>query len=199
MPSPTELRRRLYDDAAKSGFVDPLTLLAPDSEPSMSGILALKAQQRMIDWGKVSLNSPSFKPVGAASDIIDADGTFVAEYRLLHSDAKGATTWQGMPCDVVHIGSDGKSVVVFESKIGSEVGYESDSPATNQFARQMDFLISLAGSHIERVAYVLISTRYMLEKEWYPQLEASLDYSGRRAVLPAFTVIWEEVISATTA
>lgn len=197
MPSPTELRRALYVCAQEKNFVDPITELAPNSEESLSGILAIKAQQLKVRWAEISLYSPTFESSGNALSIIDERGAFASEYRLLHSDGQGAEIWQGMPSDIVHISSSGKNVVIFENKIGSRVGYESQSPVSNQFARQMDFLISLSGSHIEKVAYVLISTRYMLENCWYLELDASLEHAERRKKLPTYAIAWEDIFDAT--
>lgn len=197
MPSPTELRKALYSSAQEKKFIDPITGLPPNSEESLSGILAIKAQQLKVRWEDISLFSPKFEKAGNAKSIIDEHGVFASEYRLLHSDSRGAEIWQGMPSDIVHISSSGKMVVIFENKIGSRVGYESQSPVSNQFARQMDFLISLSGSHIEKVAYILISSRYMLENCWYPELDASLEHAERRNKLPTYAIAWEDVFDAT--
>lgn len=197
MPSPAQLRRELYTHAQEKNFVDPLTGLTPNSEESLTGILSIKAQQRKVNWSEIPIYDPTFKETGTASAVVDIHGVFVSEYRLLHSESRGAEIWQGMPCDIVHISSSGKSVVIFENKIGSKVGYESQNPVSNQFARQMDFLIDISESHIEKVTYVLISPRYMLEQNWYPELNASLDHAQRRSKLPTYTMAWEDVFHAT--
>ncbi|MCB1611885.1 MAG: hypothetical protein KDI60_09040 [Xanthomonadales bacterium] len=198
MASPTRLRQELYARAKAQGFVDPLSGHAPSSEESLSGVLAFFAQRKKISWEEIPLYNTTYtKPLMNAAELIDANGFFLTEYRLLHSTDHGGDIWQGMPADIVHANHALTSVVLFESKLGGKVGYDEHSPETNQFARQIDYLVNLAKMRSLSVSYVLLSTEYMLVNGWYRDtLIQSLSCKDRKDVVDSYVVAWEHIISA---
>jgi hypothetical protein len=63
-----------------------------------------------------------------------------------------------MPADILYVSLDFSSVVMFENKIGGDIGYEP-TPESNQLARQLDFLINLKrGGYTKRFSTSCEST-----------------------------------------
>ena len=102
-----------------------------------------------------------------------------------------------MPADLLYISANLATVVMYENKIGGEIGYEP-GPETNQLARQLDYLVNLRTGRVERAALILISARTMLDAQWYRrELSESLLHNNRHSNAPGYLMTWEDVCDAT--
>ena len=191
MPSLSTLKLDLFELAKIRGFCDPLTGCFPLSERALSGLLCLYAQRETIRWDMVPLyDVESFERKGCAADLIAPPGSFLTEHVLLHR------IWGGMPADILYVSSDSASVVMFENKIGGDIGYEP-TPESNQLARQLDCLINLRRGLIRSASLLLISTRSMLDLGWYrTEFLGALKHKDRYMTAPGYLATWEDVFDS---
>jgi hypothetical protein len=69
---------------------------------------------------------------------------------------------------MVSVDIDSARVVMFENKIGGDIGYEP-APESNQLARQLDYLIGLLGRGVRDASLLLVSARALFDLGWYRQ------------------------------
>lgn len=193
------MKTALFEHAERRRFCDPLTGCVPCSERNLSGLLSFYAQRQSIAWNQVGLyDCTTFERKASAADLVTYPGTFLSEYVLPNRDEREGQIWGGMPADMLYISADLATVVVFENKIGSRIGYEPTSE-TNQLARQLDYLVHLKRASVKRAAFVLISARSMLESQWYrSDFSRSLLCNRRYDEASGYLMTWEEVFDATT-
>lgn len=199
MPRIQQLKAEIFGAARSSGFVDPFTGHVPESERALSGLLAFYGQRDRIDWAKVTLfDAKSQEAVSMAADfLIEARGSYISEYLLMHSTTEELNLWGQMPADMMYLSSDGATAVLWENKVGSKIGY-GPTPNENQFARQLRYLQVLRnrGSAIRRTAFVLISGAAMLEANWYKgELQETLSHMPD-VMTACYTVAWESIFRA---
>jgi hypothetical protein len=124
---------------------------------------------------------------------VPAKGAFLTEYLLLHRDRSDECVRGGMPADMVSVDIDSARVVMFENKIGGDIGYEPASES-NQLARQLDYLIGLLGRGVRDASLPLVSARALFDLGWYRQEFAGvLHHNGRSAKVPDYLVTWEDL------
>jgi hypothetical protein len=198
--SVSALKRELFELAEARGIRDPLTGCTPISERALTGLLCFYAQREAVSWERVPLyDVDSLKTKGFAADIVARGGSFLGEYILQHRDQSEERIWGGMPADLLYVSGDGVSVVIFENKIGSEIGYEP-TPESNQLARQLEYLISLRRGSAQNVSLFLVSARSMFALEWYrPEFSGALKHDGRYLKASGYLVMWEDVFDAIAA
>lgn len=197
MPSLSTLKLNLFELAKIRGFRDPLTGCFPSSERALSGLLCLYAQREAVRWDMIPLyDVESFERKGYTADLITPHGSFLTEHVLLHRDGSEECIWGGMPADILYVSSDSGSVVMFENKIGGDIGYEP-TPESNQLARQLDYLIALRRGLIRSASLLLISTRSMLDLGWYrTEFLGALMHKDRYLTAPGYLVTWEDVFDS---
>lgn len=193
------MKAALFDLAKARGIRDPLTGCHPMSERALSGLLCLYAQRGAVCWDKVpTYNVENFQQKGSTGNLISCPGSFITEYILLHRDKSEECVWGAMPADLLYVSSDSASVVMFENKIGGEIGYEP-TPKSNQLARQLDYLISLHRRSVRNVSFLLISMRAMFELGWYrDEFNGALQHNNRYTEAPGYLVTWEDLFDAMT-
>lgn len=198
MASLSQLKQDLFALATERGFVDLITGCAPSSERALSGILSLFAQLNRIAWERVPLyDVEELQTTCQVSSLMAGPGSYLSEYLLLHRDKKEESIWGGMPADMMYLSNDCSRIVLFENKIGSEVGYEP-TPESNQLARQLDYLASLLRDPTKSVSLVLISSRSMLDLNWYQSdFKDSLECNGRNKLVSGYFAAWEDIFNAT--
>ncbi len=196
MPSLSTLKLNLFGLAKIRGFRDPLTGCFPSSERALSGLLCLYAQREAVRWDEVPLyDVGSFERKGCAADLITPPGSFLTEHVLLHRNGSEECIWGGMPADILYVSSDSGSVVIFENKIGGDIGYEP-TPESNQLARQLDYLIALRRGLIRHSSLLLISTRSMLDSMYRTEFLGALMHKDRYMTAPGYLVTWEDVFDS---
>jgi len=167
MPTVASLKQELIGLAAERAIADPLSGCRPTSERALTGILCFHGQRESIDWPRVPLYDVSSRLERArGSEFISPEGCFLSEHVLLHENVHDESIWGGMPADLLYLSRDLQTVVMFENKIGSEIGYEP-RPDRNPLARQLDYLVKLRGGRIVQAILVVISGRKMIEADWY--------------------------------
>ena len=194
-----KLKTEIFDAARSSGFVDPFTGHVPESERALSGLLAFYGQRDRIDWAKVTLvDARSQESASIAADfLVEPRGSYISEYLLMHSTTEELNLWGQMPADMMYLSSDGATAVLWENKVGSNIGY-GPAPNENQFARQLRYLQALRnrGSAIRRTAFVLVSGAAMLEANWYKgELQETLNHMPD-VMTACYTVAWESIFRA---
>ncbi|RII25319.1 MAG: hypothetical protein CXR31_14065 [Geobacter sp.] len=192
------MKQELFKLAKTRGFVDSITGCTPYSERALSGILALFAQLNRIAWDRIPLyDVEKLQTTSQASSLIAGPGSYLSEYLLLHRDQKEESIWGGMPADMMYLSNDCSRIVLFENKIGSEVGYDP-TPESNQLARQLDYLASLQRDQTKSVSLVLITARSMIDLNWYQSdFQGSLECNERGKLVSGYFVAWEDVFNAT--
>lgn len=197
MPSIGTLKQDLFNLATLRGFCDPVTGCFPLSETALSGFLCLYAQRQKVQWDKVPLyDVESFKNKGDAGDLIQYPGSFLTEYPLLHRNGAEERIWGWMPADILYVSADSASIALFENKIGGDIAYEP-TPASNQFARQLDYLITFRDGLTRNVSLVLVSTRQMFELRWYrTEFADALKHNDRFVTAPGYLATWEDIFEA---
>lgn len=192
------MKEALFEYAQRHGFCDPLSGCVPCSETNLTGLLSFYAQRQAIAWERVGLyDCDTFTRTASAADLITYPGVFLSEYVLPSRDERERSIWGSMPADLLYISANLATVVVFENKIGGEIGYEP-GPETNQLARQLDYLVNLRTGRVERAALILISARTMLDAQWYRrELSESLLHNNRHSNAPGYLMTWEDVCDAT--
>jgi hypothetical protein len=193
------MRAALFEYARRCGFCDPLSACVPRSETNLTGLLSFYAQRQAIAWERVALyDCDTFNRMASAADMITHPGAFLSEYVLPSRDEREESIWGSMPADLLYISANLATVVMFENKIGGSIGYDR-GPEKNQFARQIDYLVNLRTGKVKRAAFILISTRQMLDAQWYRrELSQSLLYNERYTTVPGYLMTWEDVCDATT-
>lgn len=194
-----KLKAKIFEAARSSGFVDPFTGHVPESERALSGLLAFYGQRDRIDWAKVTLfDARPEEPTSITADLlIEQRGSYISEYLLMHSTTEELNLWGQMPADVMYLSSDGGTAVLWENKVGSNIGY-GPAPDENQFARQLQYLRAVhnRSSSIRRTAFVVVSGAAMLEANWYKgELQETLNHMSDR-VSACYTVAWESIFQA---
>ena len=189
------MKAEFLDNIKKFGICDPITGYPPQDERALSGLLCLYSQQNKIIWNNIPLRDVAdfSKQKGNAADFIDTAGVYLAEYKLL-GDTEG-TIWNDMSADIMYASADYKTVVIFENKIGPGIGYEP-SPVSNQFARQLEYLIKLKRQHIIKAALFLISPEELLKKGRFcgdNELKGALTYGNRDQTVPGYLIAWEDI------
>ena len=200
MESPSTLKAHLFELAKNRGICDPVTGCFPLSERALSGLLCFYAQRQSVRWDDVPLyDVESFQSERSAAHLITYPGSFLSEYVLLHRDRSEECIWGGMPADLLYVSSDSRSVVIFENKVGGDIGYEP-TPESNQLARLLDYLISVRRGLIRNASLLLISSRAMFELGWYrAEFSGALKYNARCLTVPGYLITWEDVFNAIAA
>ena len=197
MPTVASLKQELIGLAAERAIADPLSGCRPTSERALTGILCFHGQRESIDWPRVPLYDVSSRLERArGSEFISPEGCFLSEHVLLHENVHDESIWGGMPADLLYLSRDLQTVVMFENKIGSEIGYEP-RPDRNPLARQLDYLVKLRGGRIVQAILVVISGRKMIEADWYRDgFAGALQFAERHTRVTGYFAFWEDIFQA---
>jgi hypothetical protein len=157
---------KVYANAIRVGFVDPITKLPPKDERAISALMCIYHQQKKISWDKVNLLDIDCALTGRmASDIFEQSGSICTEYPLFWSNKEECDAYGDMRPDFVYLSNNLQMTAIIENKLGASDTHSGDQYG-GQFGRYIQYLKQSPA--LEKYI-VLLTSRYFLSKTppWY--------------------------------
>lgn len=171
-------------------FSDPIRRIRAQTERELTGVLAMRHQLGLIDWGAVELIPVrTDSHIAAASAEIQQADIVLSEYPLFAAPGNETDRWGRMMPDLLFTDRDRTHLTLVEAKIDSHFTF-SDDPPDGQVSRYLEYLAALS---IPRKALIVVSPHFNVS--WYSvRIKAALDALG--SGLPAYVIDWQSIFSA---
>jgi hypothetical protein len=188
--------REICKRAQRIGFVDPLTMLPPHNEATLSALLSLYHQAHRIRWANVPLALFSGAQSGkTAAQIFGIPGYLCSEYPLFWASRDELEARGDMRPDFLYLSADRRIAAFVEHKIGGGLTHKGDSYG-GQFGRYLKYLVD---ARVDEAFLILLTSQAFLSRvsPWYVhELEAARGILCRRGEVATCVMTWETILDA---